>query len=139
MPVDILHGLEFPALITLAAVIQFQVYGFMVGRARAKYDVAAPATYGKEEFERIFRVHQNTMEQLVIFLPGLWIFAITVDDLIAGLIGVAWMIGRELYFMGYVKDPNKRGLGFGITFLSSAILVIGGGVPVIIRVVEHWF
>lgn len=116
----------FPALITLAAVIQYQVYGFMVGRARAKYDVPAPATYGKEEFERIFRVHQNTLEQLIVFLPGLWIFTFTVSDLFAGLLGVIWMIGRELYCVGYMKHPDKRSWGFGITFLSSAILVIGG-------------
>ena len=42
-----------------------------VGRMRGK--VLAPATSGDPEFEKAFRIHYNTIEQLIMFLPMLWL------------------------------------------------------------------
>ena len=71
--------MEAIALVAGLAVLQVFVFAFSVGKARVTYEIDAPATSGSADFERIFRVHQNTIEQLVIFLPGLWMFGYYVD------------------------------------------------------------
>ena len=118
-------------IVTALALLQFIVFGFKVGSARGKYGVKAPAVTGNEIFERCFRVQQNTLEQLVVFIPGLYIFGRYVNPLWAAGLGLVYLIGREIYAATYVKDPAKRSLGFGLTFLPSVILVAGsliGGV-----------
>ncbi|MBV9063492.1 MAG: MAPEG family protein, partial [Alphaproteobacteria bacterium] len=61
------------ALVTILVLILYVAMGARVGRMRGKHNVAAPATAGHPEFERAFRVHMNTLEQLIIFLPLLWL------------------------------------------------------------------
>ena len=39
-------------------------------------------------------------------------------------VGVVWVIGRLLYMQGYMKDPDKRGLGFGVQMLAQLALVV---------------
>jgi glutathione S-transferase len=113
-------------IVTALAVLQFIVFGFRVGGARGRYGVKAPAITGNEVFERLFRVQQNTLEQLIAFLPGLYLFARYWNPLVAAALGVIYLIGRELYAFTYVKDPAKRDVGYGMTFLPLAILVVGG-------------
>ncbi|MDE2355211.1 MAG: MAPEG family protein [Alphaproteobacteria bacterium] len=99
--------------------------GLRVGRARAKYNVPAPATTGQADFERYFRVQANTLEWLPIFLGSLWLFAIYWSDLVAAAIGLVWIIGRFLYMTGYSKAAEAREAGFMIQALASAVLVFG--------------
>jgi uncharacterized membrane protein YecN with MAPEG domain len=63
------------ALVVVLALLEYSILGVMVGQARLKYKVPAPATTGDPIFERYFRVHQNTMEQLIVFVPAMFIFA----------------------------------------------------------------
>jgi glutathione S-transferase len=113
-------------IVTALAVLQFIVFGFRVGGARGRYGVKAPAVTGNEIFERYFRVQQNTLEQLIVFLPGLYLFSHYLSPLIAAGLGAVYLIGREVYAATYVKDPAKRGPGYGLTFLPTVILVLGG-------------
>lgn len=113
-------------IVTLLAAIQFVVFGFLVGAARAKGDVKAPAVSGNENFERRFRVHYNTMEQLVIFYPGLWSFGLFISANIAAGLGVVYLIGRTIYSMQYARNPDSRGPGFGLSALPIYALLIGG-------------
>jgi len=113
-------------IVTALAVLQFIVFGFKVGAARGRYGIKAPATTGNEVFERYFRVHMNTLEQLVVFLPGIYLFARYFNPLVAAALGVVYLAGRELYAFTYVKDPAKRDVGYGMTFLPMVILVVGG-------------
>lgn len=113
-------------IVTALAILQFIVFGFRVGSARGKYGVKAPAVSGHETFERHFRVHMNTLESLVGLLPGLYLFARYFSPLIAAALGVVYLIGRELYAFTYVKDPAKREVGYGMTFLPIVILIAGG-------------
>ena len=85
----------------------------------------APATSGAPEFERAFRIQQNTLEQLMLFLPSLWLFAALVSDLWAGAAGLVWVIGRILYALGYARAAEKRSAGFGIAILANLVLLIG--------------
>jgi glutathione S-transferase len=113
-------------IVTALAVLQFIVFGFRVGGPRGKYGIKAPAITGNEIFERHFRVQQNTLEQLIAFLPGIYLFARYWNPLVAAALGVVYLIGRELYSFTYVKDPANRSVGYGVTFLPMVILIVGG-------------
>jgi glutathione S-transferase len=113
------------AVIALA-VIEFFIFGIFVGRARVKYEIPAPAITGNPVFERYYRVHYNTMEQLVCFIPGMFLFSIYVSAPAAAVLGVIFILGRIVYFRGYIADPKKRGPGFGLSALPTMILVLGG-------------
>src|ERR1700755_1034432 len=119
-------GMPYVDIVTALAILQFIVFGFRVGAARGKYGVKAPAISGHEAFERQFRVQQNTLESLVALIRGLYLFARYFSPLIAAALGVVYLIGRELYAYTYVKDPAKREVGYGMTFLPMVILVVGG-------------
>ena len=124
-------------IVTALALLQFIVFGFKVGRARGRYGIKAPATSGNETFERHFRVQQNTLEQLIVFLPGLYLFSHYYSPLVAAAIGVIYLIGREVYSMTYVKDPAKREIGYGLTFLPTVVLVLGGLFGAVRALVVH--
>ncbi len=128
-----LEQFAYTALVTALALFVYIWVILKVGGARAKYGVKAPAIDGPPEFLRVFRVQQNTMEQLVLFLPALWVFAFAWGDVSAAVIGIVWPIGRVLYALGYYKAPEKRAAGFGLTFLPSAILLIGGSVGAVMQ------
>ena len=113
------------AIVTVLALIQYVVQGVRVGQARQRYGVEAPATTGHAIFERHFRVHQNTLEQLVIFLPGLWLFGWFVSWPIAALLGVVFIAARFIYERGYVADPSQREKGFMLTAIVNGVLLIG--------------
>ncbi|MHB8383093.1 MAG: MAPEG family protein [Candidatus Binataceae bacterium] len=108
------------------ALIEYFVLGAMVGAARGKYKVAAPATTGDPIFERYFRVHQNTLESLIIFIPGLWLFATYLNTPIAIALGLIFIAARIIYAAGYIRAPEKREVGAGLTFLVNVSLVLGG-------------
>ena len=113
-------------IVTVLALLQFIVFGFRVGGARGKYGVKAPAITGNEIFERFFRVQQNTLEQLIVFVPALYLFSRYLNPRWAAALGLVYLIGREIYAATYVKDPAKRSVGYGLTFLPTVILLAGG-------------
>jgi glutathione S-transferase len=112
-------------IVICLALVEFLYFGFAVGKARARYNVPAPAVTGNEIFERYFRVQMNTLEQLVIFIPSIWLFGQYVSPYVAAGLGVVFLIGRLAYLSGYVKDPKKRELGFTLSFIPSVILLVG--------------
>lgn len=113
-------------IVTALALLQFIFFAFHVGGARVRYGVKAPAVTGHETFERYFRVQQNTLEQLVIFIPSIYLFSRYYNPLWAAALGVVYLIGRQIYAMTYVMDPAKRSAGFGLTFLPNVVLLGGG-------------
>ena len=124
--------MDWVTLVAMLALLQFMFFGIKVGQARGKYGIKAPATTGNEVFERYFRVHQNTLEQLIVFMPALVAFANLISPLWAAIVGVVYLVGRFLYFTGYVADPEKRGVGTMITMLANIVLVIGAIVGAVI-------
>src|SRR5580658_531013 len=116
--------MPFVHVVIALALIEFIVFGFAVGRARARYQVPAPATTGNEVFERYFRVQMNTLELLVMFLPALWMAASVLRPAWSALIGVVYLCGRALYSMSYVADPSKRGAGYALSILPVFALLL---------------
>ena len=116
--------MEWVIIVTVLLLLQYSLFGVQVGSMRGKHEVKAPATTGAPEFERMYRVHYNTMEQLVMFLPLMWLFAHYVNPVWAAGTGVVFLVGRFLYRAEYVKDPASRAPGFAMTFLPSAVMAI---------------
>ena len=116
--------MKYTALVTIAAVICTFVLSARVGAARAKLGVDAPATSGPPDFDKSFRIHMNTVEQLVLFVPVLWLAVAVVGDLWAAEIGAVWIVGRVVYAVGYSKEAAKRGPGFLLTILPTAVLTV---------------
>jgi uncharacterized MAPEG superfamily protein len=120
------ENVEYLTIVTGVALLQTFVFAIQVGSARVKYGIDAPAITGAPEFERTFRVHQNTLEQLVILIPSMWMFAqFWRPDIAAGL-GLVFVIGRQIYRSAYIKDPSSRSMGFSIGAMATVILLLGG-------------
>ena len=109
--------MEPVVIVILLAVVEVIVLGLRAGMARGRAGVKAPAVTGDEVFERHFRVHYNTIEQMILFVPGIWFFA--------EYVSVNWAAGRALYAMSYVKDPESRGAGMMLSVLPCWVLVLG--------------
>src|SRR5580700_2574129 len=112
----------FSAVVAILALLVYVVTFVNAGRMRHKFDVKAPAVSGPPEFERALRVQQNTLEQLVWFLPALWLFVLLVSPFWGGAIGLVWVAGRVIYAISYMRDPATRGPGFLIAMAASAVL-----------------
>jgi uncharacterized MAPEG superfamily protein len=96
-----------------------------------KYGVRAPATTGNPDFERINRVHQNTLEALIVFIPAVWIFGLYLSVRWAAALGVLFIVARVIYAVGYMRAAEKRGPGAGLTGVTNAVLVVGAIVGVV--------
>jgi len=121
VPADLLS-----AIVTILAIILYFYMGIRVGQMRGKHNVKAPAMTGHPEFERAFRVHYNTLEALPVFFALLWLATIYFRTIgwLPGLLGVLWIVGRFLYMTGYMADPDKRGMGFGIAAVAQLALLL---------------
>ena len=116
--------MEYVTLVAMLALIEYTWFTIEVGRARGRFNVPAPATTGDEDFDRFFRAHQNTTEQLVVFLPALYACGYYANGTLAAVIGLVFVIGRMLYFRGYTDPEKKRGMGFALGMLANVSLVL---------------
>jgi len=121
-------GYPFTALATLLVLLVYAALTAVVSRARTVYGVAAPAVSGNLDFERRYRVQMNTLEQMPILLPLLWLSAAAVGDIWAAIGAVVWSIGRVVYARAYYAEAAKRELGYVI----SAIPILAMFVAVIV-------
>jgi glutathione S-transferase len=123
-------------LVTVFALIVFFVVTINIGRSRAKFGIKPPEMTGDPEFERTVRVQQNMLEQMVMFLPAMWIFATVVSPIYAAGLGAVWVVGRILYAWGYYQAAEKRGPGFGISSLATIALLFGSLIGVVLQIVK---
>jgi glutathione S-transferase len=134
-------NMELVLLIVVLALIEYIAFAVQVGNARVKYNIKAPATSGHPIFERHLRVQQNTLEQLIIFLPAIFSFSYIAESLgwpgneIAAILGVIFLIGRAVYARAYVRDPAARSLGFLLTFFPSGIMLAGTLIGILISII----
>ena len=116
-------------LTALALVVALFIYFSLsvnVGRARAKWGVPAPQSSGHPEFDKRYRVQMNTLEQLALFVPGVFLCAPVQGDLFTAVLAGIWCVGRILFALGYYNDPAKRGPGFAMTLIPSLMMIIAG-------------
>ncbi|MFN5856771.1 MAG: MAPEG family protein [Pseudanabaenaceae cyanobacterium] len=113
------------AFVTICALLVYFGLGIGVGVARFKYKIMPPKTTGDENFERVYRAHQNTLEQLVLFLPSLWLFSWFISVSWGAILGGAWVVGRIASAWGYYVAAEKRAAGNAIASLAGLVLMIG--------------
>ncbi len=116
--------MQYVELIAVLAVLQFFFFGAMTGRERRKSGLKAPAITGDEAFERMYRVQMNTLETLIAFLPVLLIAGKYWQASLVAIIGCVYLLGRIIYWRAYISNPEKRGLGFMLSMLSTFGLII---------------
>ncbi|TDR20361.1 MAPEG family protein [Marinicella litoralis] len=127
--------MEYAVIVLVLVLLQYSFISFMVGKARGTYNINAPAVSGDEMFERYYRVQQNTLEQLIVFVPGMLLFTHYVHALTAAGLGLVFFIGRMIYYKAYIADPKSRGLGFTLSFVAAHVLVIGGLVGAVLNLI----
>jgi uncharacterized membrane protein YecN with MAPEG domain len=119
------------------SLLEFFVFGLAVARARAQYQVPAPASSGHPVFDRTFRAQMNTLEQLVIFVPSMFIFAQYLNPYWAAGFGVLFIIGRAVYFFGYVKAAQSRHIGFNLSAAPNVALLLGAMIGALRALLAH--
>ena len=115
----------YPGILSCIALLVYYFTLLKSGTSRKKFEISAPLHEGPDEYLRIVRAHQNTLEHLAIFLPGLWLFAFSVDPIWASVIGIFWPLGRLSYALGYYQEAEKRILGLYISMPPIYIFIIG--------------
>lgn len=132
--------MELVLLIVVLALSEYIFFAIRVGRARIKYNIKAPATVGHPIFERHLRIQQNTLEQLIIFLPALFSYSYIAENLgwagneTAAALGVVFLIGRAVYARAYLRDPAGRSTGFILTFFPSAVMLAGTVIGILVSI-----
>lgn len=127
--------MEFATLIVVLALLQYIILTAMVGAQRGKHHVKAPAVSGNEAFERAFRVQQNTLENLIVFIPCCFTFALFVSEVYVMIPGITFLVGRTMYARTYARDPSDRGPGFALTILANIVMVLGTLIGVTVRLI----
>ena len=117
--------MEYVAIITILALLQYFSFGFMVGQNRQRTKEAAIDAPEDLQLKRAIRVHLHTGEYIIIFLPFLFLCAHYADARFAAGCGVIWLIGRAMFRAGYMKDGTSRTNGFFVTLFSLVLLLIG--------------
>lgn len=123
-------------LVTIITLIVYFWMAFKVGKARAAFGVPAPRMDGPDDFLRVLRVQGNTAENLLLFLPSIWLFALTVGDIWAAAIGIFYPVGRVLYARGYYAEALKRSTGFTVGLASTVILLLGSLIALAMQAVS---
>lgn len=126
--------MEYAVLCILIALLQYIFFTGKTGFYRNKYGVEAPHVTGHEVWERIFRVQQNTLEQLVVYIPAMLAFAYYISELWVLVPGILFIIGRQIYSHTYVKSPQTRAPGAALSLLSNITLLIGAIIGLIMRI-----
>ena len=127
--------MELVYFMIMLALLEYVAMAALVGRAREKFGILAPTMTGHPDFERVIRVHLNTLENLIIFVPAVWIFASYVSTLWAAILGLVFVVSRAVYAIGYLRAAEKRSIGAAITGLVDLVLVVGGLIGLAVAIV----
>lgn len=116
--------MEYVSIVVMLALLQFVYFSVEVGRARGRFNVQVPATSGNEGFERYFRAQQNTVEQLLVFLPAVYACGFYASEALATVLGLLFVLGRMLYFRGYTDPEKNRAPGFVLGLLANVVMIL---------------
>ncbi len=118
-------ALHLTGWVTLAAMVMYIWVSYNVGKARGRFQISAPVCEGPIEFQSVLRVQANTVEQMILFFPALWMCAAFLGDMWGAIGGALWVLGRVIYALGYYQQPKKRSLGFGVSSFATLALMVG--------------
>jgi glutathione S-transferase len=124
---------HYTAIVTLLVVLFYFFVATRVAAAHGRFNVKLPAVSGHPDFERVYRVQMNTLEWAPIMLPLLWLCAIYFSDLAAAGLGLIWLAGRIVYYVGYTRAVEKRVPGFFIQSTACLLLLLGAIVGLVMR------
>lgn len=130
-----MDNMAYPMGVSALALLVYYYTMFEAGRARGRFKVEAPSHSGPPEYDRIVRAHQNTLEHLVIFLPALWLFAVSISPIWAAVIGIVWPVARLWYARGYYASAEKRIPGLLVSMPVIYILVLGALVGAVLMMI----
>ncbi|GIX19847.1 MAG: glutathione S-transferase [Erythrobacter sp.] len=123
----------YVVIVSALALLAYYFTLLKAGLARVRFKVPAPSHEGPEEYVRHVRAHHNTLEHLVLFLPGLWLFAYVVSPIWAAAIGIIWPPMRVLYALGYYRAAEKRLIPLYISMPPIYIFVLGALIGGLVR------
>jgi glutathione S-transferase len=123
----------YTAIVTLLAIAFYFFLGTRVAVARGRFGVKHPAMTGDADFERVVRVHLNTLEWLPVFLVTMWLSATYLNDKAAAALGLVWIAGRAWYYVGYSQSVEKRVPGFAVQAIVCVLLFIGAVAGIVMR------
>ena len=124
-------AIHLAAIDTLLGVFVTMLMAGRVGYLRGKLKIEAPAITGHPSFERGHRTHMNTVENLILFVPLLWVASYFYGGQVPFWIGLVWVLSRVLYAWGYSQNNTQlRGPGAGLGFLSLFALLILGAIGI---------
>ena len=123
-------------LIVVLATIEVLVLGLLVGRGRETYGIKAPATTGHPDWERLNRAHQNSIEQLIVFIPLFIAYCYNTGQPTGIAAGVVFLVARILYARGYVRQAERRGVGAFLTVAVQGWLAIGAVIGLVTKIVR---
>jgi glutathione S-transferase len=115
----------YPAIVTLLVALVYFGMALTVARTHQRTGILAPTMTGDPVLERTCRAHVNTLEWMPIALPSMWLLAIYWSPAVAGLLGLLWIVGRVIYFIGYVSEARKRLPGFFIQSTAAFVMLFG--------------
>ena len=127
--------MSFLALVTLANLALLQFVAFQCGTMRGKHQVPPGTTVGPEEFNRHYRAQANLMENLLVFLPSVWLLGYYGDARLAGVVGTVFLLARVAYHRAYISEPTTRLKAFLVGIACSAVALLGAVVSILIDVV----
>ncbi|NNE37843.1 MAG: MAPEG family protein, partial [Gammaproteobacteria bacterium] len=78
---------------------------------------------------------QNTLEQLIVFIPAIYLAGIYTHSFTAAGIGSLFLIGRPVYYKSYISDPSTRGLGMLVGYVPTVLLLLMALVGVILTII----
>jgi uncharacterized membrane protein YecN with MAPEG domain len=123
------------AAVTILAVLILLWAAIMVSRVRRRVGIAPPAMTGSPELDCALRVHGNTVEQFIMFLPALWLATLYFQGWVPPILGAVWCLGRIIYALTYKPAaPGNRFAGFALTIFPTLILLV----LAIIGIVQAW-
>lgn len=125
--------MNYVDIVAVLAVLQLLFFGGLVSRARGKYGVAAPAVAGHEMFERAYRVHMNTLELMVAFLPALFLAGKYWPQALVAGAGLVYLVGRFIYWRAYMGAPGSRALGYALSSAPMLALLLAALVGAVSR------
>ncbi|MEP2101695.1 MAG: MAPEG family protein [Parasphingorhabdus sp.] len=126
----------YVVIVSALALLAYYFTLLMAGLARGRFKIEVPSHSGPPEYERYVRAHHNTLEHLVLFLPGLWLFAYAVSPIWAAAIGLIWPFMRVGYALGYHKAPEKRLLWLYISMPPIYIFVLGSLIGAMVQLIK---